>query len=174
MTLKLVRFASLFLTALAAGVALSHALEMPNKLVLNGDTWIRVQQGLYHGFETFRALVESGAVVSTVALLVLVRDRHPAAGLTALALVLIAVEIVIWLAVIDPVSDAGSTWTVATLPANWTDARAQWEYGHTARAALLIASLAALIAATLTDAPAESPEPDHHPQPTPPRFRPLL
>jgi hypothetical protein len=68
---------------------------------------------------------------------------------------------------------AGSTWTVATLPANWTDARAQWEYGHTARAALLIASLAALIAATLTDAPAEEPEPDHHPEHVPHRFRPL-
>ena len=60
MTIKVVRFASLFLTALAAGVALSHALEMPNKLVLNGDTWIRVQQGLYHGFGTFRVLVETG------------------------------------------------------------------------------------------------------------------
>ena len=167
MTLKIVRFASLFLTALAAGVALSHALEMPNKLSFNGDTWIRVQQGLYHGFGTFRALVESGAVLSTAALLILVRDQRPAAGLTALALCLLGVELVIWFAVVDPISSAGSTWTVATLPANWTDARAQWEYGHTARAALLIASLAALIAATLSDAPEE-----HH-QPAPHRFRPL-
>ena len=171
MTLKVVRFASLFLTALAAGVALSHALEMPNKLVLNGDTWIRVQQGLYHGFGTFRVLVETGAVLSTAVLLVLVRDQRPASGLTALALCLLAVEIVVWLAVVDPVTSAGSTWTVATLPANWTVQRAQWEYGHAARAVLLIASLAALIAATLTDAPADE---THHPSPVAPhRFRPL-
>ncbi len=169
MTLKVVRFASLFLTALAAGVALGHALEMPNKLSLNGDTWIRVQQGLYHGFGTFRALVESGAIVSTAALLVLVREQRPAAALTAAALCLLAAELVVWFAVVGPISSAGSTWTVATLPANWTDARAQWEYGHTARAALLVASLAALIAAALADTPAG----ERRPQAAPQRFRPL-
>jgi hypothetical protein len=170
MALKIVRFASLFLTALAAGVALSHALEMPRQLGLNGDTWIRVQQGLSQGFSTFRALVESGAIVSTAALLVLVRDQRPAAGLTAIALGLLAAELVVWFAVVGPISSAGSTWTVATLPANWTDARAQWEYGHIARAALLIASLAALIAATLADMPAEQPQ---RPRAAPHRFRPL-
>ena len=50
MILKIARLFSLVFTAIATGVALCHALELPNKMALSATTWLDIQKILYNGF----------------------------------------------------------------------------------------------------------------------------
>jgi hypothetical protein len=45
------------------------------------------------------------------------------------------------------------TWTAETTPADWSDWRSQWEYGHAARAFLLIGGFASLVFGLALDMP---------------------
>lgn len=73
MILKIARFISLLFTALTAGVAFCHALELPNKLTLPADPWLNVQQVLYRGFGA-----KVGPVVGLVALILAVLAKTTA------------------------------------------------------------------------------------------------
>lgn len=151
MVLKLVRLFSLLCTALIAGIAFCHALELPNKMTLPADTWLNVQQVLYRGFGAKAGPIEVGAIVSTLVLLFLVRKRRMAFVWTLVASVCLVAGLVIWFRVVNPVNLLVNSWTTATLPANWAQARDQWEYGHATHAALFIVGLVALILSVLAD-----------------------
>jgi hypothetical protein len=79
------RLAAILFTALSLAPALAHLLEMPAKLGYDGRLWLTLQQSLYGpGFGTVGAFCEVAAVVTTVVLAILVRNRGPAFGWTAL------------------------------------------------------------------------------------------
>lgn len=146
-----VRFMSLLLTALVAGLTFCHLLELPNKLAMPAETWLAVQQHLYNMFGPVGGPMEVGALLFTLAAALLVRRRQPAAfAPTLLAFCCILAALVVWFTVVNPVNLRVNGWTAASLPGDWIAARAQWEYGHAASFALLLVALGALIFAALT------------------------
>lgn len=148
------RLAAILFTALSLAPALAHLLEMPAKLGYDGPLWLTLQQSLYGpGFGTVGAFCEVGAVVTTVLLAILVRNRGPAFGWTVLgALCVVAAHASFWIW-IAPVNAVITSLSPEALPANWTELRSQWEYTHAVRAILQIAALAALLFSVLVETP---------------------
>lgn len=154
MFIKNWRFLTIMLTALSLGPALGHQLELPAKMTYDGALWLTVSKTLYATFGTVGAAFEVGAVIATLVLAILVRERRPAFGWTILAAVCVILTHAafwIWLA---PVNATIAALTVDTLPADWMALRNQWEYTHAARAALQIVALGALAISILVETPA--------------------
>jgi hypothetical protein len=145
MRVNVARALSLLFASLALGPALAHLLELPNKIGLDRDDYLVVQQ-IYRGWALL-GIVVFGALLSTLALVILVRRhaRQFAWALGALAC-LVGTQVLFW-TFTYPANRATNNWT--TLPATWEALRAQWEYSHAASAALNLAALVALIACVL-------------------------
>ena len=131
---------------LIAGTALAHVLEMPHKLAMSGAEWLPIQQTIYNGWGAKLFWLDVLAIVALAAIIV----RFPlarVAAFTALGLLLMAdvVLFVIWIA---PTNNALDAWTFPTPMPDWQTLRANWKWGHAARAAILsAATLAASLAA---------------------------
>lgn len=149
MTLKISRFFSLLLTALATGVAFCHLLELPNKLALPAVAWWGLRQVLYNGFGRILGPVEWVALFSTLLVLFLVRRRPDAFMLTLVSALCITAELIVWVTFVGPANVRVDT--SASVPADWIQVRDQWEYGHAARAALLLIGLSTLNLSVLMD-----------------------
>jgi hypothetical protein len=117
MTLKIARFFSLLLTALATGVAVCHVLELPNKLALPAVAWWGLQQVLYNGFGRILGPVEWASLFSTLLVLFLVRRRPAAFVLTLVSALCIAAELIIWVSFVGPANVRVDT--SASVPADW-------------------------------------------------------
>jgi len=155
--LKTLRFVGLLSTALALGVAFAHLLEMPNKLALDREEYLLVQQRIYEGFGRVAGPVEVVSLASAlgIALLVAARKGGRADLLANLfGAVLISAALVVWQVWVGPVNRQVDSWTtVASMPADWTRLRASWEYGHAARAVLFALAFVSMLIAALADAP---------------------
>jgi hypothetical protein len=53
--------------------------------------------------------------------------------------------------VVNPVNLLVNSWTLPSLPTDWTQARDRWEYGHATHAAVFAIGLVASILAVLSD-----------------------
>jgi ABC-type cobalamin transport system permease subunit len=116
-------FASLLFVALALGPALAHLLELPNKIGLSREEYLTVQQ-IYRGWALL-GIVVAGALVSTLVLTIMVRDRPRAFALALTAFFcIVGAQVVFW-AFTFPTNQATENWTV--LPDHWTALRARWE-----------------------------------------------
>lgn len=151
MILKIIRFISLLFTALISGVAFCHVLELPNKLTLPASTWLNVQQVLYRGFGAKTGFIEVGAILSTIMLLFLIRKHQISFVLTLIASICLVAALIVWFTIVNPVNLKVDSWTLASLPADWAQARNQWEYGHAIHAALFTVGLIAQILSVLAD-----------------------
>lgn len=150
-TLKTARFVALFATGLSAGVALSHLLELPNKMPLEARDYLLVQQHLYEGFGRVVGSIELVAFLATVVVVVLVRRRRIPFLLTLFALMCLAIAQVVWQLHNGPVNQAVDTWTATTMPSNWMTYRDRWEYAHAARAMLYTVGFGAIALCVLID-----------------------
>jgi hypothetical protein len=151
--LKAARFVAIVTCGLAAGVALCHVLELPNKLALPGPAWFFVQKNLYRGFALYSGPLELVALASALYATVLVRGRRGMFALSLAAVLAIAVELIVWLAVVNPVHV-----TLAdeiALPIAWRQLRFRWELGQALRATLLFAALVLLVLGTLGESRTE-------------------
>lgn len=153
MGLKLIRFVSLLLTGLATGVVFSHVLEASHKAELPGPVYLTVQQVLFQDFGQVAGLLEAGALLSTLALLFMVRKDGPAFFLTLGGFLCLAAMIFVWTIWINPINVQINAWTPRTLPLNWTEFRDHWAFFHAVRACLSLIGLSALIVAVLADMP---------------------
>lgn len=151
MILKTAQFFSLLLTALAAGIAFCHALELPNKMALPASTWLQVQKVLYNGFGRVLGPIEYGALVTTLVVLFMVRKRQMAFMLNLSALVLIVTGLVVWAMFVGPANLRVDT--ASLVPSDWMQVRARCEYGHATRAVLFVVGLVALLLSVLFDVP---------------------
>ncbi len=138
-------FVALMATALAMGAALAHLLELPNKIGLERDAYLVVQQ-IYRGWNLLALLL----VVELVSMIVLAwqsRRQGPLFSYVVAAIVcLLAAQAVFW-TFTYPANVATSSWTV--LPADWESLRRQWEYSHAVGAVLQTVAMAALVLAAL-------------------------
>ncbi len=151
MLLRLWRLLAIMLTALSLGPALGHLLELPAKMRYDGPLWLTVSQTLYAAFGTFGAAFEVGAVLTTVVLVIMVRERRPAFPWTLLgALCMVAAHAAFWIW-LAPVNATIATLTPQSLPADWMELRNQWETTHAVRAVLQIVALGALVYAVLVE-----------------------
>ena len=150
------RGVNLLLAAVAVTAPAAHVLELPNKLALDGPLWLAVQQQLYQGWGAVFGPVEIAALATSLALLALRRGHGAAARFTWVAVTAQALMLVVFFVFNNPVNIAFSSWTVATLPADWPDYRLRWEIGHALAAVLAVTALLALIAAWRRDTPTVS------------------
>jgi hypothetical protein len=76
-TLKVLRFISLLLTALVTWVVICHPLERFGKITLSAPVYLNVEHVLYSGYAIFGAIAELGALVSIIhASGIAIRCRH--------------------------------------------------------------------------------------------------
>jgi len=147
------RWANLILAILAAMPPLAHVLELPNKLALDGELWLAVQQNLYRGWGPFLgAPAEIGALATTLTLLVVRRANGGTQLLRVIAAMAYAAMLVAFFVFNAPVNEALNGWTSATLPSDWATYRLRWEAGHALAALMSVVALVALVRASIIEA----------------------
>jgi hypothetical protein len=125
-------------------------LELPNKLTLDGATWLTVQQHLYRGWGPFLGgPAEIGALLTTLILLAGRYSNVSTRAPTIVAAVAYALMIVVFFVLNAPVNAAVNEWTPSTLPKDWEVYRLQWELGHAIAALLSVVGLTALVRARM-------------------------
>jgi len=131
----------------ATTAPIAHLLELPNKLSLDGPSWLLVQQRLYRGWGEVFGPVELVAVVGGLALCALLRDNKPAMRVALAAVALYVGMIVVFFVFNAPVNAAFNGWTVGTLPPDWPRYRVRWERGHALVALLSAVALILVVRA---------------------------
>jgi hypothetical protein len=152
MTLKVLQFLALVLTALALVPAGAHFFELPNKIGLPQDQYFIVQ-GIYRGWALF-GFVLFPALAAALALTIAQRHRHAAYRLALAAFLCIAANVAIFFAFTYPTNVATSNWTV--VPANWQELRTRWEVSHAVNAVFMFAALCLLHLSTLSTSAGEA------------------
>ena len=155
MSVKIWRFASIYLTAITLSLTFSHLLEMPRKLAWGPELYRDVQHTLYLYFAIVGAPAESGAILCLAVLCFLIRRRRRSFWLTLIASICVATRLVVRFVLVSPANHQMSQWTTPPLPETWPDTwldtRRQWEFGHAVSAVLDLIGFAALIASVLFD-----------------------
>jgi hypothetical protein len=137
MTIKIIQFLAVVVSALALIPAGAHLAALPNKIAMPQANYF-VVQGIYYGWAML-GLLWPAALVIDILLAIFVRSQvwpFWLAVSAALCFVLMLAIFVIWTL---PANRATQNWT--TIPANWEALRRQWEYSHAANAALVFAAL---------------------------------
>lgn len=145
MAAQIVRFFSLVFVGIALAPGLAHVLQLPHKMGLSGDDYLRVQQ-LYAGW-AWLGVVAIGALVSTFLLTILVRTRLRQFGLACVAFGSVLVTQVIFWMFTFPVNQETQNWTM--LPVNWMALRDRWEYSHATAAVFDLIAFIAVVSAVL-------------------------
>jgi hypothetical protein len=151
MSVKIWRFASIYLTAITLSLTFSHLLEMPRKLNYEQELYMAVQHTLYLYFALVGATAELGAVLCLGVLCFLIRRRRRSFWLRLTATVCVTAGLVVWFALVSPANRDMAQWTTLPLPETWLDTRRHWEFGHAASAVLDLIGFGALIASVLFD-----------------------
>ena len=145
MGLKAIQFLALIFTALALVPAGAHFFELPAKLAMPQEEYLSVQQ-LDRGWAFLGAFLLI-AIVTNLALVVLLRRRRIAFHFAAIAFFLVIAALAIFFTWTYPVNLATANWTTA--PVDWESLRLRWEYSHAAAAAIIFAALCALVLSVL-------------------------
>jgi hypothetical protein len=146
MTVKLVQFVAVILTALGLVPAGAHLFELPNKIGLPQESYF-VVQGIYRGWALFGVVIV-GAIAANLAHAVLIRGRGPAFWLALLAFVLTAASLAVFFTWTYPANQATANWTQA--PEHWAELRLRWELSHAANAVLNFIALCSVQVSILT------------------------
>ena len=155
---------TLLIVALMLVTTLSHALELPGKMRLSKENYLKVQPIYYPGF-TFAGIAEPVGLLALLVLAVVFRGEGTAFWLTLTALLAIAAAHGLYWLVTHPVNNfwlkdtelAGAgkgffgfgTRDLGTAP--WTELRDRWEYSHLARSVLVLAAFLCLSTAIALD-----------------------
>lgn len=124
------------------------------------ELYVRLHRTLYPMYGKTAGFWELASVISTGALALRMRDqrwfqRDPRSSLlTKVALGCVAAAHSIFWGLVEPANRKMAAWSLSEIPADWKRWRNQWEYSHSARAALVTAALSALIATAVTYPPA--------------------
>jgi uncharacterized membrane protein len=169
MLTKLAQFVNIMLYALVAGVMWGTWVSLGRTMTrYDAATFLADGKHMIDNLATLMAvLMIAATVVGLLVVVLLFRGRSSTAGWLALVgLVLLVGVLVVTLSVEVPIDNRIKTWTVATLPPDWTGIRARWATFHTLRTFLSLAGLAAVVGAALTTRPAvgTAPLPDERPE----------
>ena len=145
LAIRILRYLATFCASLVMGLTLSHVLQAPGSLNLDGPEWLAVQHTFYGGFAVVGGAAEIIGLASTVAVAVLTRGDRLGRRVTLLAAACFAATLVAFAVGNAPVNAQVSAWTAATLPPDWTAARARWETAHAASAVFGMTATAILL-----------------------------
>jgi hypothetical protein len=123
---ELTWFIAVLATGIAMAAALAHALELPNKIVMNAADYFAAQQS-YRGWDRLAFLLVLEAV-GIIALTATHRHERPIVWRLVVSWVTLALAQVLFWFFTFPANTATDNWTLA--PANWEALRSQWEYSH--------------------------------------------
>lgn len=156
MFLRIWRLITLILVALFMGLEFAHTLELPAKMEYSEALYMTVQNSLYRYFGAPGpgGFITVGAVLSTIALTVLVRKRRPAFWWTLTGTLCLAIAFpLIYFLRIEPVNVVIEQATARSVPTDWARLRNQWEYAHATNFAFGLAGFSAFVMSVLVDAP---------------------
>lgn len=156
MFLRIWRLLTLLLVALFMGLEFAHTLELPAKMQYEGALYLRIQNSLYQYFGAPGpgAFITVGAVLSAIAITVLVRKHRPAFWWTLAGTVCLIVAFpLIYFLRIEPVNIIIEQANVRAIPTNWEQLRNQWEYAHATNFVFVLAGFMAVVISVLVDVP---------------------
>src|SRR5689334_13210899 len=145
MTIRILQFIAVILTALALLPGGAHALGMVHKLALERDQYM-VVQSIYRGWALL-GFVLIGALAANGALAIRTRRRTVPSAFAAAAAVLIAITLAVFFTWTFPANQLTGNWTIT--PVDWQTLRTQWEYSHAANAVLTFLALCATTVSAL-------------------------
>ena len=152
--MRALRLVAILCAALVFGLTLSHVLQGPGSRELPAAAWLEVQHTFYGGFAIIGGAAETVGMLSSLLLAVLLwRSRRTittartrAWVAPAIAAATLCGTLVAYGVGNRPVNAKVAVWTEATLPQDWSSARALWENAHAVSAVLSgIAFLALLV-----------------------------
>ena len=141
MRLEPIYFTSLLFTALSLAPGLAHLFALPNKIGLDANDYLTVQQ-IYRGWALLGILLVL-ALASNLALAIMTRNGKPYFILNGTAFVCMVLNLIIFFSFTFPANLQTNNWTM--LPDNWKQLRVQWEYSHAINACLSLIALIVLI-----------------------------
>ncbi len=104
MVLRVWRFITLLLAALALTMESAHVLELPQKMQYDAQMYSAVNTTLYRYFAVVGGMYQVSSIVAAVLLVFLVHKRKPSFGWTLAGALCLLLAFGIWLAVVAPVS----------------------------------------------------------------------
>ena len=137
MSLRVIQFLAVVLTALAVIPAGAHLFELPNKIDMPRDAYLTVQ-GIYAGWASF-GIVDLAALVLNFVLAIKLRRQRPAVYFAWTAALCFVVFFAIFFTWTLPANQATANWT--TMPDNWSGLRREWESSHALKAVLKLVAL---------------------------------
>ena len=147
MTLKVVRFLAVILTALALIPGGAHLFALSNKIDLAAEQYF-VVQGVYRGWNLFGFVLIPAVLVDL--LLAAMLYRRALVWWPALAAgICMAGTLAIFFIWVYPANLATDFWT--TIPRSWEGLRRQWEFGHAASGILTFVALCLVTVAALVE-----------------------
>lgn len=145
MLVRVLRFVATLCAALVMGLTLSHVLQAPGSLSLDGAKWLAVQHSFYGGFAVIGGAAEIIGLASATAVAIMVRHDRSGRRAAVVAAACFAGTLAAFALGNAPVNAQVATWTAATLPPQWTAARVRWETAHAASAVLSLAATVLLL-----------------------------
>lgn len=152
MNLKVLRFATLLLAALAMGMHLAHAFELPPKLQWGPELYLAVQTSLYPVFGTIGPVLEIGALLCAGVLAFQLRGR-PAFPFTLTSALAIVAALAVWLIFVLPANMHINAWAAApqSVPTDWAQWRDQWQFAQAATFGLHLVGFSALLYSSIQE-----------------------
>ena len=121
--------------ALVAGVFWGPWLGLSRSIgSFSPETFLAIGQRMIGNLAPVMPVLVSAAVLSTLPVLFLLsRQRSTPFYMTLLGLLFLVTAVAITLLVEVPIDNQIKTWTVASLPPNWSQLRDRWESFHVIR-----------------------------------------
>jgi uncharacterized membrane protein len=153
--MKVVQFFALLLFSLVTGVMWGTWFGLSRSIgAISPQTFLEVGRTMIGNLGGPMSVLMPAAVLSGIVVGVLLFRRGQALGcvLAVASLVLLLVAMAITLAVNVPIDRQIQSWTIGTLPPDWTAIRDRWEFYHGLRALASLFALACLFVSTLATA----------------------
>ncbi len=146
MTVRLVQFLAILISALALIPSGAHLAVLPNKIGLPQADYF-VVQGIYYGWAILGLLWFAALAVNGL-LAILVRSQPLPFWLAVAAAACFVLILAVFFAWTFPANRATENWTA--VPANWEALRYQWEYSHAANTLLVFLATCLITASALS------------------------
>ncbi len=161
MAIKIARFVTLVLSALALTMTSAHVLELPQKLRYPADLYAAVNGSLYKYFAIVGGLYMVAAILSACVLVWLVRGRHPAFEWAALGALFSILSFASWLVIVQPVNAEVARAQASgfgAVQAVWSRLQGRWEYGHVTGFLLELVGFSALAVSSVIETTKDAPK----------------
>ena len=151
-TWKVTTFAGLFLLALVTGVFWGTWFTLTRSIeTFSAGEFIHIGQTIIINVAwPMRILMPACILFMILSIWLIPEKKSVGFYLGVVACLLIIIALLITLLVEVPIDNQIRTWTVDTVPSDWTTLRARWQIFHTARTFVSLASLGSLILAVLS------------------------